>query len=68
MFVERSIGYRCFQKRDAAKPKSFRCSTQLAGMFIIRETPNPRGRVPSTPACTMSGARKPSEGVSSQNV
>ena len=35
-----------------------RCSAQLGGMSIRRETPRPRGRVPSTAAWTMSGARQ----------
>ena len=44
-----------------AIPRACRCSAQLGGMSIRRETPRPRGRVPSTAAWTMSGVRKARE-------
>src|SRR5271157_5571162 len=36
-----------------AIPRACRCSAQLGGISIRRETPRPRGRVPSTAAWTM---------------
>ncbi len=44
-------------------PRCWRCSAQLMGKSVRRESPKPRGRTWFTAASTMSGARKASERI-----